>query len=288
MFRELGKEILSRALWSSIGRKNLVRLGRFLSNQGRLDLNNDPRSNGEYALQEYVLSLHRNKQDALCVFDVGANVGEWSCSFAERAKKARIPMLIHAFEPFLGTYLSLQKKLAACDVQQSVKANHLALSSQEGTREFFSLGENVGINSLYEENAKRSDLLDHEVVSIQTTTLDRYCQKESIERIHLLKIDTEGHDFDVLQGCQEMLRRDRIDLIQFEYNHRWIYARHFLKDVFEWSRPFGLRLGKLTPKGIEVYKGWHPELETFRENNYVLFPPRLEGAFPCISWWGEP
>ncbi len=286
MLRELGKELLSRTLWHTIGRKNLVRLGRFLSNQGRLDGNNDARHNGEFFLQSSILA-DPPKEGAMCVFDVGANVGEWSRAFVESAQKKNVSVFLHAFEPFPGTFESLRKNLQAHHIQQYVKTNQLALSSEESVREFFALGADVGVNSFYEENAISASLPQHEKVEVRSTTLDQYCLQEKIAYIHLLKIDTEGHDFDVLRGSEQMLRRNAINAIQFEYNHRWIYARHFLRDVFEWVQPFGLRLGKVTPKGIEVYHAWHPELESFRENNYILFQPRLEKILPCIAWWGD-
>ena len=62
-------------------------------------------------------------------------------------------------------------------------------------------------------------------------------------------------------------------MAQFEYNHRWILGRFFLRDAFELVQAFGYRVGKLTPRGVEFYPGWDPELETFVEGNYVACAP---------------
>jgi hypothetical protein len=36
-----------------------------------------------------------------------------------------------------------------------------------------------------------------------------------------------------------------------------------------WATSLGYRVGKVTPRGIEFYEAWHPELESFKEGNYV-------------------
>ena len=42
---------------------------------------------------------------------------------------------------------------------------------------------------------------------VDVTTIDLFCAEHRIERINLLKIDTEGHDLDVIRGASNMLRR---------------------------------------------------------------------------------
>lgn len=74
----------------------------------------------------------------------------------------------------------------------------------------------------------------------------------------------------ILYGARELLARERVTVFQFEYNHRWVYSRHFLKDVFDFARSLPYILGKITLTGIEFYDEWHPELERYFEGNYVL------------------
>ena len=63
--KNLAKSILIKSLWYGLGRKNVVRLGRFLSNQGRLDVGNAPATNGELATQMQVLKNHQSLE-GLC------------------------------------------------------------------------------------------------------------------------------------------------------------------------------------------------------------------------------
>ncbi len=123
---------------------------------------------------------------------------------------------------------------------------------------------------------------------VPSTTLEAYCQEQAVERVTLLKCDTEGHDFSVLEGATRLFRERRVDVCQFEYNWRWIDARRYLRDVFAFSEAAAYRIGKLTPHGVEVYKRWDPELESFREGNYVLFTEESSSWFAHVPWWNDP
>jgi hypothetical protein len=48
-----------------------------------------------------------------------------------------------------------------------------------------------------------------------------------------MKIDTEGHEYAVLQGSQELLQRGAFRLIQFEFNQMNVMSRVFLKDFYD-------------------------------------------------------
>lgn len=52
---------------------------------------------------------------------------------------------------------------------------------------------------------------------ISVTTLDNFCNKNSIDQIDFLKIDTEGFELEVLLGAKKMLSEEQIRYVQFEY-----------------------------------------------------------------------
>ncbi len=101
----------------------------------------------------------------------------------------------------------------------------------------------------------------------------------SLDVIHLLKSDTEGHDMEVITGALPLLKEGRIAVHQFEYNHRWIFSKHFLKDVFDAAEGLPYHIGKICPNDIEVYDKWYPEHERFFEANYVLL------RRDAVSWF---
>jgi hypothetical protein len=53
-------------------------------------------------------------------------------------------------------------------------------------------------------------------LTVNTITLNDFSSKENISKIGLLKVDTEGHEFEVLKGASILLMQHQIKLIQIE------------------------------------------------------------------------
>ncbi len=279
--RDFLKEAGYKALEASLGRRNVARLGRYLSNRARFDVRNDIQTNGELVVLDAAL---RNFAEAsiFIALDIGANVGAWTRALLERIPEGGASARVFAFEPVAGTRAILEERVGSSRGNARVSIVPFALSNEVARRPMFVLGDGAGTNSLH-----AGDPFVIRTEEVATDTVDLFCQRESIEHVDLMKVDTEGHDFAVLEGAGGMLARAAIEVVQFEYNHRWIDARHYLRDAFELLTPLGYRIGKVTPFGVEFYGRWHPELETFREGNYVACPVSRAGRFPTVRWWNE-
>ncbi|MGH3326859.1 MAG: FkbM family methyltransferase [Streptomycetales bacterium] len=262
-----------------VGRRQVVRAARFALNRARLDLPNGPATNGEHALQGWLLAAIP-PGEAVTVFDVGANVGEWSRALLGRVRQTGHAgnLSLHAFEPASYTHGLLVGSLPA-----GVRVNQLALSSHAGQATLHVVHPGAGTNSLHD--AFTGGRAAERTEPVVTTTVDDYVQHNDIGRIDLLKIDTEGHDFAVLLGAERSFKAGAISVAQFEYNHRWVHARHFLKDAFDLLWPLGYRVGKLTPRGMESYPDWDPDLETFVEGNYLACTEEMARHLPQVRWW---
>ena len=225
-------------------------------------------TNGEKLLVIRVLDEWERLPGRITVLDVGANVGEWTCLLFGELRKRGIEDRadIHAFEPVPSTFQALKRRISKLSSGTQIRAVRMALSSRPGRVPLFVVGENAGTNSLHPDPA--SDAAS--VTQAEATTADLYAQENDIDLIHMVKCDAEGHDMEVIVGAHRLFRERRVIVWQFEYNYRWISARHYLRDAFEFARDVAYSLGKLTPDGIELYEAWHPELERFVEGNYVL------------------
>ena len=126
-------------------------------------------------------------------------------------------------------------------------------------------GSGAGTNSLAEPIDGGKTVSEE----VQLTTIDSYCEANGIKVIDLLKVDAEGHDFEVIAGASRMLSMQAVKILQFEYNHRWIGCRNYLRDVFSFLNPKGYLIGKLTGLGVEFYPYWQWELENWTEGNFV-------------------
>lgn len=261
-------------------RRKLARCGEVLDRMARIDLaDNSGIAEGELLVQD-ILLRHVPKTKKLIVFDVGANVGLWTKSLLERGQATACNNLeIHAFEPCQTTYQMLQETLKSCGMEDKVITINKALSNSTGISILYVAGDGVGVNSLHPSNQYER------IEEVSTIKLDDYCSEKALKHITFLKIDAEGHDFPVIEGASKMLASSNIRMIQFEYNHRWVFSRHCLQEVFNLFKPFSYRIGKITPKGIEFYDVWHPLLENFRQSNYLVCQEECLRYFPKIQWW---
>jgi FkbM family methyltransferase len=268
--------VATDAACRTLGRRAVVRAARYVLLRARRDYPNEMTVNGESALQRWVLGLAPLGE--VHVADVGANIGLWSLSMLAAASAAgRVDDLrLHAFEPDARAYARLARALDGAPATLSA----MALSDRHGAAAFHVVAPGAGTNSLHPSPAA--------TVAAETVpagTLDSYAAKTGVRRFALVKVDTEGHDLAVLRGARTLLAEHRITVVQFEYNHRWVFARAFLRDAFEFLADLGYLIGKLTPKGVEFYPGWDADLETFVEGNYIACDPVTSGRLPAVEWW---
>lgn len=142
------------------------------------------------------------------VFDVGANVGQ----SAERFLDAFPAAELYCFEPMPQTFAELDAKLPD---EPRVHRVQLALGASRGTGAMKSTQSRSTGASLVPSMPDASSR-DEDLVTVTVEPLDGFCAAEGIEHIGYLKIDTEGHDLEVLKGADRMLGDHRIDIVQVE------------------------------------------------------------------------
>lgn len=261
----LFKRYFSTTIDLLLAQRAQERLGRFILRRARGEDNDDSVSNGEYAL---LRRLAGSKQRSSVIFDVGANKGEWTneaCAcFGNSAE-------FFAFEPVSATYAHLAAQVVLGSGQYKVKAMHLALGDNDGTAEIQISGSLAGSNSFYKREGGR--VKSEHTESVRVAKGDTFCLEHRIQRINLLKIDTEGHEMAVLLGFNELLAHQAIDRVQFEYGGTWIDARRYLKDAFTFFSSHGYRLGRLMPDRVEWFSIYRQDMETFAYSNWVAALP---------------
>ena len=263
----------------AVGRRTVVRTARYVLSRARLDYPNDLSANGESALQRWILRMlaagradsrgGRGRQRRPVV---GINAGRRVGRQAVRRISGCTPS-----SQTRGLSPGSRRRLTARPPASA--GRHSA--TRQGTSPFYVVAPAAGTNSLYPVPGANP------AGARKTWSRSRWIhtpEQSGIARFALVKIDAEGHDLAVLRGARALLAEHRIAVAQFEYNHRWILARFFLRDAFEFLLALGYQVGKLTPRGVEVYPGWDVDLETFVEGNYLACDPEAAAELPTVKW----
>jgi FkbM family methyltransferase len=144
------------------------------------------------------------------VFDVGANVGRFSRSVADQFPGATV----YAFEPIASTFAALKAATADCP---QVHPFPLACGSEPGRRTI-PLYQSHQMNTLA-DTPVRKDLCGQQTgtAEIEIETVDDFCRNHRIDRIDLLKTDTEGHDLEVFRGATSILAAGTVRFVYAEF-----------------------------------------------------------------------
>jgi FkbM family methyltransferase len=141
----------------------------------------------------------RQLQPGMTVIDVGANVGVYSFSGAQRVGPTG---KVLAVEPFSGCVCCLQetRRLNQFDW---VKICEGAASDRHGIAHL-ALQAASELNEIVSDATAQSD---QEVEEILCFPLDSLIEQEGLTRVDWLKIDAEGHEMQVLAGSEQLLTK---------------------------------------------------------------------------------
>lgn len=186
-----------------------------------------------------------SEQQLKYFFDVGANIGQTATDIAEQYGDA----IIHSFEPVPATFKQLQAKTAKW---QQIHIHNTAMSNSKGMASI-TANPLSGQNTL--ELSRKGDASNQ--ITIQTNTIDNFCNEHSLQRIDCLKIDTEGHELEVLEGAKSLLEQGNIRLILLEcdFHSRENEPHGDFISLFECLKTFGYRVVSFYTGGVDDL-GW--------------------------------
>lgn len=104
------------------------------------------------------------------------------------------------------------------------------------------------ISDLYHQPSKK--------YTVSAITLDDYFKDKHIKQIDLLKIDAEGNELAVLNGCKQLLANNKIEIIQFEFNETHAYSHVLMKDFYDLLPNFSFY--RLLPNGAVALGKYRP------------------------------
>lgn len=164
--------------------------------------------NGFYELELTKAIVKLGSKGGLLI-DVGANYGYFSCLWASQNTANKVI----AFEASPANVQPLRNNVNKNMLSQTVKVIPNAVGKEKGKLKFYLGNESQQTGWGGFSNNDGSGLIE-----VDVDTLDNYTLKNNINKVDVLKIDTEGADTWVLYGAERLLKEKKIRHIFFEHN----------------------------------------------------------------------
>ena len=220
--------------------------------------------NGEL---ELISRISKVSNERSIVFDVGANVGDYSQALLDLNYQGQI----HLFE--IDSYLS---NLLATKFQKQPKliVNNFGLSNFEEQRQFRIFIKHRGANSLLNVDHKHLETIESTALLV---TGDSYCKLNSVKRILLLKLDIEGWERFALQGLNQILIENRVDVVSWEYGYVTADSGWTTRNFYDYFESLGYVCGVLRKNGVD-FGSWNYGLNDWKSgpNFIACLPPFVD------------
>ena len=144
---------------------------------------------------EKILYLREIKQGDT-VFDLGANIGYYTCLFSKLAGSRGE---VNAFEPVPITFEKLCENTKDC---KNTKLNNFAVGKKKQDAKIFYDPKDLGKSSIMPEA-----LVSKNTEKTKVVPLDDYCHANKVRRLDFVKCDIEGYELHAVQGMLQTLRK---------------------------------------------------------------------------------
>lgn len=153
----------------------------------------------------FLASKNYIKADTPVIFDIGMNHGQT----LNKIKLVYPKALIHGFEPSKHCFKDLKRVFS----ESNIILNNLGVADKLGFLEFNEYSWDA-MNSFLKRAYGKTHIV--ETYQVEVTTIDAYVQKNNINKIHILKSDTEGFELKVLKGAEKLMNGNNIQFIYLE------------------------------------------------------------------------
>ena len=169
-----------------------------------------------------------------CVIDIGANVGVFTVSLGS---VLRLSGLIWAFEPLPSNVVRLRENIQLNGLK-NVEIYPIALGNHDGDVTFH-LSSDPLFHSMVGVAPKRDT---GRTITVTVDCLDNIWKKAGRPQVSLIKIDVEGAELEVLEGAEELLKKN-LPLLMLEAN-----TKQHLEKLATWLKVRGYACSQ--PRGF--------------------------------------
>ena len=140
------------------------------------------------------------------IFDIGMNHGQTLKKILEVFPNS----IVHGFEASKYCFKSLDQSFKK---NKNFFLNNLAIGDETKVMKFNEYSWDA-LNSFLTRSYGRAQII--ETYDVNVTTIDDYCCNNNIQKIDILKSDTEGFELKVLTGAQKMFNENNVHFVFIE------------------------------------------------------------------------
>lgn len=192
--------------------------------------------------------------------DIGANIGYHTFYLASEFPEATCL----CFEPHPTLYQQLQENIQL-NAFNHVQAFELAVGNTKGKIDFYMQDDscyNRGMSGI-QYHSEMGDAVER--VQVNITTLDQHLDQAAKKRVQVMKIDTQGHEFEVICGALDTIRQSK-PVIFLEYHSYARYNLHAIMTLLPHYQWF-----KIQPWTGEMVTLDEPDPAGY-QNDYIAIP----------------
>lgn len=210
---------------------------------------------------EVAVALNCIKRKNPVVFDVGANVGEWS----QKYRKLQPNGILYMFDP----QVACQKAIVDKQIPNAELVK-VAVGRQKGKLKLYSSHPADATASFHERRDSFFQGISYAADEVDVIQLDQFISERNISFIDYIKFDIEGHELEALAGLQSALTTGKIGAFSFEFGSGNINSRTCFRDFWDLLSPSYL-IFIITPSGkLVAIDEYYEDMEFYRGvSNFV-------------------
>lgn len=165
--------------------------------------------------------------------DVGANIGLYSL-YASKIIGSNGK--IYAFEPTPVIFDRLKQNIRLNNFE-NIEPHNIGLSN---SKSFIDFNISNDGHDAWNSFAKLPENISYEKIKVLVDTLDSFISENKIKNISLIKLDVEGWEKFVLEGCPYLLNTDNPPVFLVEYSENLAFsAGYYLGELFDLMKYYG-------------------------------------------------
>ena len=202
----------------------------------------------QYYHQKKIASFLKKKNLEINIFfDVGAHMG----LYTDLVNKIYPNCKSFLFEPQSTIFNKVKEKYSS---NNNVQVFNKAISDTEKKQNLYlNMHDLTSTLSTFDEQSSylnfKAKLYGTDIKNmsygtelVQTITLDKFMLEHNVDKIDLIKIDTEGHEFNVLKGLKNQI--ENVENILIEFHHRDLFLDYDPNKIHQHLIDNGFKLEK--------------------------------------------